>query len=119
MKNTIFRDVMQCSLLLARFLLKASSILKMEAVLSSETSLNFYRTSSVTSQKVVLFIITAVRPSNPTRLVDCEVKCNTTRETLVGGSCSTQKGMKVFLTFFVPSLGIFTRTENVKVLAVF
>jgi hypothetical protein len=37
----------------------------MEAILSSEMSGNFYRTRGVTSQPIVHFIVTAVKPSNP------------------------------------------------------
>jgi hypothetical protein len=37
---------------------------KLKVVLSSETSANIYRTISVTSQKIVLFIAPGVRTSN-------------------------------------------------------
>jgi hypothetical protein len=43
-----------------------SSTLKTEATCSSETSVDFQRTTRVISQKIELFITTAVRTSNPT-----------------------------------------------------
>jgi hypothetical protein len=43
-----------------------SSTVKMEAVLSSETSVNFYQTTQRQYYKIVLFIATAVRTSDPT-----------------------------------------------------
>jgi hypothetical protein len=42
-----------------------SLALKMEAVWSSETLMNFYRTTQVTSKTIVFFIITAVKSLNP------------------------------------------------------
>jgi hypothetical protein len=50
---------------LANFYLIA---LMMEAARTSETSVNFYRLHGATTQKTAIFVLTAVRPSNPTEL---------------------------------------------------
>jgi hypothetical protein len=44
-----------------------SSTLLMEAICASETSVDFQRTTRLISQKIALFITTAVRTSDPTR----------------------------------------------------
>jgi hypothetical protein len=44
----------------------ANSIMKMGAICSSETSVYFQQTTCIISQKIVLFIATAVKNSNPT-----------------------------------------------------
>jgi hypothetical protein len=84
-KGTLFCDVMLCSpvevkrLFGGRYCLhlqgrsyakkqKASSALlnlKMEAAHSSAISVNFYWSTSVTSQRKVLFMVTVVRTPNP------------------------------------------------------
>jgi hypothetical protein len=50
-----------------------SLTLKMEAICSSETSVASQQTTGVTSQKMILFIITAVKTSNPTKITNLRV----------------------------------------------
>jgi hypothetical protein len=64
LKMTVSRDVAQCCLINVSEVLTASITiaLMMEAVNTSETSVNFYHTSLAKSQKtVVIFILVAVR----------------------------------------------------------
>jgi hypothetical protein len=56
------QQVESCSVLLV--CLAYSYTLKMEAVCSSEASIN-HQATNITSQKIVFFIVTAVRISNP------------------------------------------------------
>jgi hypothetical protein len=64
--SATLKNIILCRLLTCWFLLKFSSTLKMEAICSSERRLHLNRLHGVTSQKMILFITTAVKTSNPT-----------------------------------------------------
>jgi hypothetical protein len=73
-ESTIFWDISPCRLCLPSAVTLVScsaysSTLKMEAIYSSETSVDFNGLHGVTSQKIKLIITTAVRTSNSTCII--------------------------------------------------
>jgi hypothetical protein len=58
---TVFWDAAPYSLVEVYLRLRGAYCLMMEAVSTSETSVNFYQIHGATSQKTIIFILAAVR----------------------------------------------------------